>query len=133
MLAATSNFLLPNATFIPEMITFFVLLWLLAKYVVPPINRAMESRRAQIAESLEVIEQSKASEEEARTRAEALLEEARREARSQVEQATRLGEELREELRQRGQEEYERALSRAQVEMVVADGATAVVLPLELP
>ncbi|MGH9064899.1 MAG: F0F1 ATP synthase subunit B [Acidimicrobiales bacterium] len=117
MLGATTDFLLPNATFIPEVITFFILLGVLAKYILPPINRAMEARRAQIAESVEVIEQARTTEEEARVRSEAMLAEARREARAQVEQATRLGEELREELRRRGREEYERTLARAEVEI----------------
>jgi F-type H+-transporting ATPase subunit b len=117
MIATTNNFILPNATFIPEAITFFILLYLLAKYVLPPIKARMDERQAQIAQSLEVIQQAKAAEEETKARVEAMLEEARRQARAQIDQATRLGEEIREELRQRGQEEYQRSLSRAQVEI----------------
>lgn len=117
MLASTNNFLLPNATFIPEAITFFVLLWVLSKYVLPPINKAMEARRTQIAQSIEVIEQARTTEEDTRARVEAMLQDARQEARQRIDQATRLGEELREELRQRGQEEYERTIARAQTEI----------------
>ncbi|MGH9061213.1 MAG: F0F1 ATP synthase subunit B [Acidimicrobiales bacterium] len=117
MLADTSNFLFPNATFIPEVVIFFVLLGLIAKYVLPPINRAMTARQEQIAQSLQVIEQAKTTEEDSKVRAEAVIDDARQKARAQIEQATKVGEELREEAARRGQEEYDRMLSRAQVEI----------------
>lgn len=117
MLVATTNFLAPSATIIPEGVAFFAVLWIVAKYVVPRVNTVLETRRAQIAESLEVIEIAKATEEESRVRAEALLDEAQRQARAQIEAATRLGEELREELGRRGREDYERTLARAQTEI----------------
>lgn len=117
MIGATSNFLLPNATIIPEAITFLVLLFIIAKYVVPPVRKAMNERQAHITQSLEVIEQAKTAEEETRTRTEAMLEEARREARARIDHATRMGEQLREEARRRGEEEAERAMARAQTEI----------------
>src|ERR1700752_4917139 len=40
-----SNFLVPNATFFVELAAFALLLFLLAKYVIPPINRAMTARQ----------------------------------------------------------------------------------------
>lgn len=111
------DFLLPNATFIPEAITFLVLVWIVAKWVAPPISKVLETRRAQIAASLEVIEVAKATEEESRVRAEAMLAAAAREARAALEAATRLGEEVREEMSRRAREEYERTLARAQLEI----------------
>lgn len=112
-----SNFLTPNATFIPEAITFLVLVWIVAKWVAPRVNTVLETRRAQIAASLEVIEVARATEEESRVRAEAMLAEAAREARAQLEAATRLGEEVREAMARRAREEYERTLTRAQLEI----------------
>jgi F-type H+-transporting ATPase subunit b len=34
-----SNFLVPNATFIAEVIAFAVIIWVLAKFVIPPSTR----------------------------------------------------------------------------------------------
>lgn len=117
LLAANTDFLVPTATIIPEAITFLILVWIVAKYVAPRINKVLETRRAQIAESLEVIEIAKSTEEESRVRAEALLADAQREARTQIESATKLGEEMREDLAKRGREEYERTMARAQTEI----------------
>lgn len=117
VIASTGNFLLPTPTIIPEAIVFFILLGVLAKWVIPPIDRTLEARRAQIAESLEVIEQARSAEESSRARAQAILAEAREQARLQLEQAARIGDELREEQRQRGQEEYERLVARAQTDI----------------
>jgi F-type H+-transporting ATPase subunit b len=43
-----SNFLVPNATFIAEVIAFIVIIWVLAKYIIPPINKAMADRQEAI-------------------------------------------------------------------------------------
>lgn len=120
MLADTTNILAPTATIIPEAVVFFILLALAAKYIVPPINRALEARRAQIAESLEVIEQAKTMESETRAEAQAILDQARQEARATTEQASRLAEELRDEVLAKARAEQERILTRAQGEITRA-------------
>ena len=45
---AADNFLVPNATFIVELIIFAIILWLLGKYVLPPINRRDAERQEAI-------------------------------------------------------------------------------------
>lgn len=42
---AANNFIVPNATFIVELIIFFVMFGVIAVWVVPPISRAMSDRR----------------------------------------------------------------------------------------
>jgi len=63
-----SNFLVPNATFLVELVAFALLLFLLAKYIIPPINRAMTRRqdavREQFAELDEAKSEAHAAEEE---------------------------------------------------------------------
>ena len=63
-----SNFLVPNATFFVELAAFLVLLFLLAKFIIPPINRAMTARqdaiREQFAELDEAKSEATAAEEE---------------------------------------------------------------------
>ena len=41
----TNNFLVPNGTFWVELIAFAIMFFILAKYIVPPINRAMTARQ----------------------------------------------------------------------------------------
>ena len=43
-----SNFLVPNGTFFVELIAFGIIVWILAKFVIPPINRAMTARQEAI-------------------------------------------------------------------------------------
>ena len=40
-----SNFLAPNGTFLVEVIAFGIIVWVLAKFVIPPINKAMTARQ----------------------------------------------------------------------------------------
>ena len=67
MFLATSNFLVPNGTFIVELVIFLLLIGVLAKWIIPPINRAMDAR-------LEKIERNISDAEEAKRKAEELEE-----------------------------------------------------------
>lgn len=117
MLVASENILLPNATIIPEVLAFGVVAYVVFKYVVPPINRAIETRQRNIAESLKVIDEANtrqsAVDEEART----ILANARAQARSVVDNANRVAEQLQAEARRRGEEEYAAIVARAQGEI----------------
>src|SRR4051812_37264374 len=61
-------FIIPNGTIVFELIAFFLLLWLLNRYVVPRIVAVMAERqeviRRQIDESREAKERSEAAEAE---------------------------------------------------------------------
>ena len=43
-----SNFLVPNGTFIAELVAFAILLWLIHRYVLPPLAKAMTARQDMI-------------------------------------------------------------------------------------
>ena len=47
-----SNFLVPNATFIAELVAFAILLWLISRYVLPPLAKAMTARQNMIDRSI---------------------------------------------------------------------------------
>lgn len=117
MFAESQNILLPNATIIPELIAFGVVAYVVFKKVVPPINRAIETRQRNIAESLKVIDEANtrqsAVDEESRT----ILANARAQARSVVDNANRVAEQLQAEARRRGEEEYAAIVARAQGEI----------------
>ena len=106
-----------NFTFVVEIVVFLVLLWLLARYVFPPLLRALEARQQLIAQSLQEAE--KARQEAERSRASELEEmaEARAKAQEILDRAQQLGEQLREELRQRGEAEQQAMLERARAEL----------------
>jgi F-type H+-transporting ATPase subunit b len=119
-----NNFLIPNATFFAELVIFLAVLWVIWRYVVPPVRRAMNQRqdmvRRQIEESKDASERLSAAErkyqealDEARTEAAKIREGARAEAQ-------RIKEEMRDQaerevagIRQRGEEQL--ATQREQV------------------
>ncbi len=60
---AESNFLVPNGTFFVELIAFGIIVWILGKFVIPPINRAMQRRQDAIREDFAELDEAKAKAE----------------------------------------------------------------------
>ncbi|MFZ0168888.1 MAG: F0F1 ATP synthase subunit B [Candidatus Dormiibacterota bacterium] len=117
MLVAAASPLSLNLTFLVEIVVFLVLLYLLSRYVFPPINQALRARQQLIARSLSEAEEARREVEEAKKKERADLAEARHQAQEILDRAQKLGEELREELRQKGREEQEAMLTRARAEL----------------
>jgi F-type H+-transporting ATPase subunit b len=115
-----SIFLLPNGTFFVELAIFLVIVWLITKYILPPINKAMEARQAHIRASLEAAEAARTDAAAADEERRAALEEGRRQAREIIAQANRTSEQVRSEAQERGQAEYDRILAHAQAEVGLA-------------
>ena len=113
-------FLLPNGTFFIELAVSIVLILLIYKYVIPPINKAMEERQEKIRASLEAADRAKADAEAADDERRAVLEEARHQAREIVAQANRTAEQVRTDAQARGQGEYERIVGNAEIEVNLA-------------
>ncbi|MGC8627719.1 MAG: F0F1 ATP synthase subunit B [Acidimicrobiales bacterium] len=110
---ASSNFLVPNTTFVVELVAFLGVLGVLAKWVLPYVNRAVEERQRTIERSLSEAAQARERAQRAEEEARQAIEQARAEARSLRDEAAKLGEQARQELRQQGEEEYRRLVSRA--------------------
>lgn len=112
-----SNFLVPNATFFVELAAFALLLYLLAKYVIPPINRAMTARqeaiRAQFAELDEAKSEAHAAEEEFKSQ----IADARHEAARIREEAREQGAQIIAELREQAQVEAARIVEHAHAQV----------------
>jgi len=109
-----SNFLVPNGTFVVELIAFLLVLAALRRWVLPYVSKAMDERQAAIRKSLEDAEEARRRHEEAEAEYRRAVEEARAEARRLVDEANRIAEQLREDARQRADQEYQRIVSRAQ-------------------
>ncbi|HMK97486.1 MAG TPA: hypothetical protein VK425_08060, partial [Acidimicrobiales bacterium] len=80
MLLASSNFLVPNDTFVVELVIFLLVLWFLARYVLPPLNRVMEARQATIERNITDAEEAKERAHELEQQQRQELEEARQAA-----------------------------------------------------
>ena len=119
-MTTASIFLLPNGTFIIELIVFIVLIVLIGKYIIPPINLAMAKRQEQIRASLDAADQARADAAAADDERRVVLEEARATAREIVAQANRPAEQVRTEAQAKGQTEYERIVGNAETEVGLA-------------
>src|SRR2546423_10629404 len=87
---AASNFLVPNATFIAELVTFLIILYVIWKYVVPRVNEQLENRQELIRKQIEESKEARENLEKAEKEYKQALADAR-------EEATRLREEARSE------------------------------------
>ncbi len=91
-------FLLPNGTFFIELAVSIILILAIYKWVLPPINKAMEERQEKIRSSLEAADQARADAEAADDERRAVLEEARHQAREIVATANRTAEQVRSDM-----------------------------------
>jgi F-type H+-transporting ATPase subunit b len=112
-----SNFLVPNATFVVELIAFLIVLGLLGRYVLPPLNKAIEARQAVIRQSLADAETAKTKAEEAQSEYKTTVDQARADARAIVDEANKAAEALRANGRERGDAEYERRVAQAEPDL----------------
>jgi F-type H+-transporting ATPase subunit b len=127
-----SNFLVPNGTFFVELAAFALLLFLLAKYVIPPINRAMTARqdaiRAQFAELDEAKSEAHAAEEEFKSQ----IADARHEAARIREEAREQGAAIIAEMREQAQTEAARIVEHAHAQIEADRKAAAASLRTEV-
>jgi F-type H+-transporting ATPase subunit b len=103
--AAENNFLVPNATILVEIVLFFVFLGVLAKWVLPPITKAIADRQETVRRRLVEAEEAKKSLASAEADYQQALAGARHEAAR-----------IREEARERGAAAIAEAREQAQQE-----------------
>ncbi len=120
MTDATSNFLIPNGTFIAEVIAFLIVVGVVWRYILPPLNKMLAERQSTIAAELAAADEAKEDAARADTERRTELERARSRAREIVEQAEHVAERLTEEGKLRGQDEYQRLVSSAAAEVRLA-------------
>ena len=106
-----------NATFIGQIIVFLIMLWFIAKVVVPMIAKPIDERYAKIADGLAAADAGQKQLQEAGASAEQILREARERAKQVDDQAHRRYNETLEAAKQSAQTEGARLLAAAQVEV----------------
>lgn len=114
---ATSNFLVPNATFVVELIVFLVILWLLGRYVLPPINKALTDRQSAIKKEFADAAEAKANAEAAEREYRSQIVEARHEAARIREDARGEGAMIVAEMREQAQSEADRIVRQAHLQV----------------
>ena len=120
MTFATSNFLVPNGTFIVVLLAFLLVLGVIGKKVLPILNKMLTERQDQIRGELEAADKAKADAEEADTERRALLEEARAQAREIVAQAATAADQAKLEAEADAQAIHDRIVQAADAEVVIA-------------
>jgi F-type H+-transporting ATPase subunit b len=115
--AMASNFLVPNATFFVELAAFAIMFYLLARYVIPPINKAMTARQEAIRHEFAEADQAKQKAEAAEAEFKAQIADARKEAGRIREQAHEEGKQIIEEAKQQALVEQQRVKEQAQAQI----------------
>ena len=100
-----------------EVITFFILLFLLVWFVFPPIRKQIQDRQAQIERSIDEAEKTRAEARELLAEYRRQIEEARGEGRRILEDARKQAEAQRERSKKEAREEGDRIIQRAREEI----------------
>ena len=117
MAETESNFLVPNATFLVELAAFALLFYLLARYVIPPINRAMTNRQEAVRKEFADLDQARADANAAEAEFKAQIADARHEAARIREEAREQGAQIVSEMRQQGESEKARIIDGAHTQI----------------
>ena len=106
-----------NGTAIVELVTFLIMLAILARFVYPELVRRAEARQQAIAAQLREAEEARAQAESRLKEAEARLDDARRTAQGVIDSAGKSAEQVRQELRRKAEEESRRMVESARKEI----------------
>ncbi|GAC1440297.1 MAG: F0F1 ATP synthase subunit B [Mycobacteriales bacterium] len=116
---AGGNFLIPDATFLAEIFAFVIILAVMYKFVVPPLQKSVTLRqemiRKQIEDSKEAKERLDAAEAEYKT----MVSEARTEAAKAREEGNKVRQEIIESAKEEARIEAEAVTSRAEARLEV--------------
>jgi F-type H+-transporting ATPase subunit b len=127
-----SNFLVPNGTFIAELIAFLVILAVLGRYVVPPVSKAMNDRQQMIRSQLEEGRQASERLKQAEADYREALNQARKVAAGIKDQARADAAAIREELLAQAAQERDRIIDTGRAQLATERQALARELRAEL-
>jgi F-type H+-transporting ATPase subunit b len=128
----TSNFLVPNGTFFVELAAFLLLFFLLTRYVIPPINSAMERRQEAIRQEFAELDEAKAEAKGAEEEYKAQLADARKEAARIREEAREQGAQIVAEARDAAVVEANRVKEQGQAQIAAERQAALTSLRAEV-
>ena len=108
---------MPNATFFVELAAFLLLFYLLARFVIPPINRAMTNRQEAIRTQFAELEEAKADARAAEEKYKAQTADARKQAGKIREEAKEQGDQIVAEAREQAQVEAKRIVDHGHAQL----------------
>ena len=111
------NFLVPNMTFVFELVSFAIIVFVLWKWVLPPINNAMTERQEKIKAQFDEAAKLKAEAEATEAEHQSQLAEARAEAARIREEAREQGAQIIAQHREQAQAEAERITANAHAQL----------------
>jgi F-type H+-transporting ATPase subunit b len=114
---AASNFLVPNATFIAELVAFVLILGILGKYVLPPVQKAMHDRQEVIRKQLDDAEEARTKLAEAQAEYQRAMTEARTQAAVIRDNARADAQRIGDDLRAQATEESARIVARGEEQL----------------
>jgi len=106
-----------NLTLIMQAVAFFLFIWFCAKFIWPPLTKAIETRQKQIAEGLQAGEDGRKSLATAQTRIEGMMNEAKQKAAEIVATGEKFRNETIEAARGEAQTEKERIVAAGHAEL----------------
>lgn len=116
---AEGNFLIPDATFLAEIFAFLVILAVLWKYVVPPLQKSMTARQEAIKKSFDDADAAKKRLDDAEAEYKRAIAEARAEQAKAREEAAATRREIIDAAKAEAQTEAAAILSRAEAALEV--------------
>ncbi|GAB3430124.1 F0F1 ATP synthase subunit B [Massilia solisilvae] len=105
-----------NATMFVQSIVFFILAWVVAKFVWPPVVNALDARAKKIAEGLAAADQGKQAMAAAEKRVQVELASARDEGAKRIAEAEQRAQLVAEEIKAQAQAEAARIVAQARAE-----------------
>lgn len=109
-----------NLTFLLQMLSFAILIWVTMKFIWPPLLGAIEERQRKIAEGLAAADRSQKDLAQAEVRVNELLKEARAKANEIIEQAHHRANQIVDQAKHDAVAEAERQKAAAQAEIASA-------------
>lgn len=98
---------------IAHLVNFGILLFILWRFVLPPVQRMLDERRERIRESLEAADRMRTQAMDAERQVQAQLDEARRQGRQLVDEAQAIANRMQEDARVQAHTEIEQLRARA--------------------
>jgi F-type H+-transporting ATPase subunit b len=114
-----SNFLIPDGTFVAELVAFLIILFLLRRFVVPPLQKSMTERQEAIRKSFADAEEAKQRLADAEEEYKNAIAEARGEQARAREEAAKTRREIIDAAKEEARVEAEGVMARAEARLEV--------------
>ncbi|WP_069161493.1 F0F1 ATP synthase subunit B [Nocardia altamirensis] len=114
---AEGNFLIPNGTFLVELLLFLIVLGVIWFFVVPPIRKVLAEREERAAETLSNTKEARQLFAEAEAKHRKAIEQTRAEAAAIRNQARAEGREILEQMRGEAQREADAIVAEAEAQL----------------